>query len=324
MAVASIGPIQIGRYRSPPLSLSSTMGWFVGISTRTPTTSISFTATPSSTGPHVSVVPCACGQHSLVNVHPLPPYPDTCSGRFWLSRRAICSGVSRALVLDTGPWHAVPRGPPGSPPGLVPAAVIVGRATEACLGKRGVDQDVVQPQEQGRDLARGMPGCVLSLRAALAQGRCHELLDQRDVPIGRGPGRPQVPGLHSVPGKPGDSSCDIQRVLAVQPADPPDEPVRLEFGKLLLIDAYRVEQVAPTDHFGPACEGRVTRLGLGWLGGITMVEPFPDHAKREVLVTLRSEDEPELINVRRAEPTVSRGRACGGDQALGLEEADLR
>ena len=48
IAVASTGPIQIGRYLSPCISFSRTMGWFVGISTRTPTTSICLTAAPSS------------------------------------------------------------------------------------------------------------------------------------------------------------------------------------------------------------------------------------------------------------------------------------
>src|ERR1700727_1092572 len=51
MAVASIGPIQIGKYLSPCVSFSRTMGWFVGISTRTPTTSIFLTAAPSSYAP---------------------------------------------------------------------------------------------------------------------------------------------------------------------------------------------------------------------------------------------------------------------------------
>src|SRR5204862_408868 len=36
MAVASTGPIQIGRKRSPSRSRSNTIGWFVGSSTRTP------------------------------------------------------------------------------------------------------------------------------------------------------------------------------------------------------------------------------------------------------------------------------------------------
>src|SRR3954452_16986311 len=43
IAVASGAPIQIGRYRSPATSRSSTMGWLEGISTRTPMTSTSRT-----------------------------------------------------------------------------------------------------------------------------------------------------------------------------------------------------------------------------------------------------------------------------------------
>src|SRR5919107_4545652 len=38
MAAASTAPIQMGRYRSPCVSLSSRIGWFPGSSTRTPTT----------------------------------------------------------------------------------------------------------------------------------------------------------------------------------------------------------------------------------------------------------------------------------------------
>ena len=41
IAEASLAPIQIGRYRVPPTSRSSTIGAFDGISTRTPTTSSS-------------------------------------------------------------------------------------------------------------------------------------------------------------------------------------------------------------------------------------------------------------------------------------------
>ena len=45
MAVASTGPIQIGRKRSPSRSRSNTIGWFVGSSTRTPTSCISTAST---------------------------------------------------------------------------------------------------------------------------------------------------------------------------------------------------------------------------------------------------------------------------------------
>src|SRR5436305_5904965 len=43
MAVASTAPIQMGRYRSPAVSFSNTIGWLEGSSTRTPTTVSSFT-----------------------------------------------------------------------------------------------------------------------------------------------------------------------------------------------------------------------------------------------------------------------------------------
>src|SRR6476661_8350396 len=43
MAAASTAPIQMGRYRSPCVSLSSRIGWFPGSSTRTPTTRSSCT-----------------------------------------------------------------------------------------------------------------------------------------------------------------------------------------------------------------------------------------------------------------------------------------
>src|SRR5919206_77732 len=44
IAAASTAPIQMGRYRSPCVSLSSRIGWFPGSSTRTPTTLSSCTA----------------------------------------------------------------------------------------------------------------------------------------------------------------------------------------------------------------------------------------------------------------------------------------
>ena len=43
IAAASTAPIQMGRYRSPCVSLSSRIGWFPGSSTRTPTTRSSCT-----------------------------------------------------------------------------------------------------------------------------------------------------------------------------------------------------------------------------------------------------------------------------------------
>src|SRR6266705_3275850 len=51
MAVASTAPIQIGRYRSPELSLSNTIGCWLGTSTRTPTRFSSIIGSPTSLYP---------------------------------------------------------------------------------------------------------------------------------------------------------------------------------------------------------------------------------------------------------------------------------
>src|SRR3954451_3517584 len=65
MAVASTAPIQMGRYRSPDTSLSSTMGWLLGISTRTPITSTSRTRSEYSrtTPDPVGASGAECGLH---------------------------------------------------------------------------------------------------------------------------------------------------------------------------------------------------------------------------------------------------------------------
>src|SRR5258708_35783691 len=76
------------------------MGWFVGISTRTPTTSISFTATPSSPAPHVSVLPCRARGTPLSTYTPRPG-----------SRTPAGGHPSRARALDSGPGGVLPHRP---------------------------------------------------------------------------------------------------------------------------------------------------------------------------------------------------------------------
>ena len=94
-----------------------------------------------------------------------------------------------------------------------------------------------------------------------------------DVALGRGPDGAQVPGLHPVGGQPGDRARHVERVLAVEPADPPHQAVRLELGQLRLVDARRVKQLATADHLGPFAADlparRPARLGparLAWPG----------------------------------------------------------
>src|SRR6516165_6771751 len=113
IAVASIGPIHIGKYLSPCVSFSRTMGWFVGISTRTPTTSICLTAAPSSRAPGaLPYFRTLVKGHSLVNVHPLPerarPCPDCTRREYPFRGRGFAGHVRHWLLLPGS--HTRPAG----------------------------------------------------------------------------------------------------------------------------------------------------------------------------------------------------------------------
>ena len=178
IAVASIGPIQIGRYRSPCISFSRTMGLFVGISTRTPTTSICLTAAPSSHAPHAL---------------PSVAIPAYCHSP-WLGRHSLCQrtpGIAgRPLdapgLAAAGPAHAL------APPTPRPAAggVLAGRAGPAGPGRgRGHGPGPASasaPSISARcsrsasagELAGGLPRQLAGPGAALPQDRRDHALDQ--------------------------------------------------------------------------------------------------------------------------------------------------
>src|SRR5215470_9597845 len=159
------------------------MGWFVGISTRTPTTSISFTATPSSPEPHVSVVPCSARGTPLSTYTPSrrTRTPARAGSRVvQAALQAVFGDNSRGRILDA--W---PQAVTGRTAGTWHREVVMRRAGQASFGQRGVNKHAVQPQQQRRDLARGPARRIPRRRAALAQRRRDDLLDQRHVPVGR-------------------------------------------------------------------------------------------------------------------------------------------
>ncbi len=57
---------------------------------------------------------------------------------------------------------------------------------------------------------------------------------------------------------------------------------------------------------------------------LQLVETAPDHLEREVVVALLGEDPPESLDVAVVELSVAGGGPLGGDEALALEEPDLR
>jgi hypothetical protein len=103
----------------------------------------------------------------------------------------------------------------------------------------------VQPQGEVGDLPRGPGGRVPGAGSALTQLRSHYLLDQGGFPVGRGPDRPQVPGLHAVLAQCGHHPGYRERVRAVLSAHPPDQAVVFELGQLRVADFRRLEQLAP-------------------------------------------------------------------------------
>src|SRR5829696_77113 len=320
IAEASTAPIQIGRYRSPSASLSSTIGWFTGSSTRTPTTRSSFTLAAS----------------------PTPDLPDR-----------------RYTVPVDGAVGWVGRGAPVQPPSSArsPARVcrrpsrpayLDGPKSAAELGAQpGPDERRVQPDRQRGELADGLLGAAARLGVALAHQRRDDLLEEADLPIRGGPVRPQVPRLDAEAGHLGGAGRDGERVPVVRPAlaATGQQAVLLELVELLGVEPGGGEQlVAGQAHLGrlrpervrtrqrlggdqrtrPA-PGRRSRPALGWLNAaVDRIEMLLDHPQREVVVALLGQHEPQPGDVSGGELPVSGGGALGMDQPLRLEEADLR
>jgi hypothetical protein len=164
----------------------------------------------------------------------------------------------------------------------------------------------VQAQGQIRDLPRGPSRRVPGPEAALAELRRHHLLDQVGLPVNRGFDRPQMPGLHPVLTERGHDTGDRERLRAVLPADPADQPVLLQLSQLLVVDARRFEQLAPGHVRGraPGAARTWDRVTPGVARAVG--EPFPDYLQRKVRVPLRGQDVPQPVDVLRREPAVAR------------------
>src|SRR5260370_25452994 len=223
------------------------MGWFVGISTRTPTTSICLTAAPSSHAP--DALPhfwTLLKGTPFVKVHPL-------SGRSRRAPTASRPGTGRRAAARRA--AASRTDPPES------AGAWIGKAVprEPGLGQGGLDQRAVQPQRQRRDFPRRPARLLPGPGVTLPQRRRDHLLDERDLALGRCPDGTQVPRFHAVPAQRGRGAGDLERIRAVYPPDPADQPERLQLGQLLVVDPGRGEQLAPAQRAAPRGARRTGR-----------------------------------------------------------------
>src|SRR5215831_1674328 len=210
------------------------MGWFVGISTRTPTTSICLTAAPSSRAPGALLYfwtlvkgHSPCQRTPAIGACPPAPRLQRCG-------KPLAGAVVRA-TSGTGPSRGTVIPGPG------PGQAVSGKTR---LGQGSLDERAVQPHRPGRYLPRGPPRLLDGFRIALPQrGRDH-LLDERDLALRRRADGPQVPCLHAVPAQHRRGGRHLGRVPAVRSAHPADQPERLELGELLLVDPGRVQELA--------------------------------------------------------------------------------
>src|SRR4051794_12682810 len=158
IAVASTAPIQIGRYRSPSTSLSSTIGWLLGSSTRTPTTFSSRTAAP-----FVSPTsPCT--------VHAAGP------------SRCFALPSERLPQPDADQRRVQPLGQRGELAHRLVGAVAGGRATAAVKRRHQLREQAGLPVG-GHPVGAQVPG----LQAELGQrrGRRQDVHSRRGVPAAR-------------------------------------------------------------------------------------------------------------------------------------------
>src|SRR3954469_8941753 len=171
IAAASTAPIQMGRYRSPCVSLSSRIGWFPGSSTRTPTTRSSCTV-------------------------PLPqPQARWGGGGAWGGGGS--GEGSRGVVGHVGGVQLRPvNGTPESGAQEFPEARF--------------QQCRVQLRRQGREFPQLLGGPRPGLLRTGPEHRRDELLDQAGLALHAGPVDPQMPRLDAVPGESGGGAGNRQ------------------------------------------------------------------------------------------------------------------
>ena len=298
------GSRSAGNDRRRPL-LSSTIGWFTGSSTRTPTTrSSSPGASPARQDLPLSTL------HGAAPDRPgwgggrqpgfLAPVGRTRTGRPHRRARPADppSPASRAAVRRSPPAPARPPRPGPAPPGCAAAISGVTTCSNRPISRSAADR--YGPQVPGLDPVprpsrrrRWRPQRVPVVAAAGPLARAG-----RTAPAG--PALGGVPGRWP-PARPGSAGS-------------PTAPARTRSAS---------GSPAPRDRPRPA-PGGAARAGLRRLqAAVDRVQVVLDHPQRQVVVALLGQHEPQPGHVGRRELAVARGRPLRIDEALGLEEPDL-
>src|SRR5581483_5657871 len=199
------------------------------------------------------------------------------------------------------------------------------------LGARDVPH--AAPEEEGGELLRQL-GERLEVaqprRAPLgvprAERRRHELVEQRRLAVGGRAEGAQVAGVGAVARElradGGDVDVGLGVALVRARAARAEEAERLQVLREARRHAGAAAELVEVELVHPVGEaGRTPPLALGRPGGRELVA---DHAQRQELVALEAEDRRQPLEVLLAEEPVAAARALRREQALVLEEADLR
>src|SRR3954453_8248675 len=202
-------------------------------------------------------------------------------------------------------------------------------------------QQVLEVCRHRREVLERLDRLLAALRVARAQRRGEDLLQQRRLPVGRGPEGAQVAAAHTVAGELGDGADDLALGLVVvlrpRAVLALDDAVVLELGDQarvragLLDDVVERVQRAPRrrGHAGaPLAARRAVAARPAWRRDVGLRAPgcelLADNAQGQELVALEAQDRAQAGDVAGAVEPVAAGRAARREQLLVLEVADLR
>src|SRR3954452_2574767 len=237
------------------------------------------------------------------------------------------SGISRISARRSAATGA--NGSPNPPPGLADD-----------LAQVADQQQVLEVRRDRREVLERLDRLLAALRVPRAQRRGEDLLQERRLPVGRGPERAQVAPADAVAGEFGHGADDLALglVVVLRPGAvlALDDAVVLELGDEPRVGAGLLDDVVERveragRRRGHARAALAPRRAVGVPAGRSDVglrapgrELLADDAQRQELVALQAQDRTQACDVARAVEAVAARRAPRREQLLVLEVADLR